>query len=517
MRSVDRRTEGRRGADPQVDRATGALPAARLLLVATDPGAAAVLLAEAAGPARVSVVCPEPGDPQGQAEFARAAAGAAGRGTPVEGAPRQPVGERLTEALLRELYAVQPARVLTQDPLAGRDGEPAGQRESALVLALLDAVAQYQRETGRPVFTDCRVIEAPAGRPASSRPRYPAPRDWLVRGTDGRLTAYLPVPGAVVRWTEGPDGAFGGPELLQVPGLLPALTVVQGPDGYVRLLGLRRLAQGADWSTEVVCALQYQSGRPLGPWHTKNNPHRSEPERGKYVGLPAAVCDRAGTLHLFVRNDLHTLNHCYERENGSWSGWTLLRGTRTAEDLAALALPDGGVELYARLRDRPGTARWHRGGPDGTWAEDGGPAVHAAPGSLAAAPESGALRFRYAETGEPCEWRRGAPGPVGLNAPGVTGRITGTSGVPVGGWSCTVLAAADADGRCAIGTYVDGTPESGVWWSSTAQRTVVPPAVVRDRTGRVIIATMGPDARLSVSRQIPGQALDFGVWQSAGD
>ncbi|MFJ7158915.1 hypothetical protein ACIQUQ_28780 [Streptomyces sp. NPDC101118] len=516
MRAVDSRTEGVRTAEPQADRAAPAHAGTRVLLVAPHVRAAAVLLGEERGPGAVTALCPEAGGAEDRSAYARAAAEATRRGCPADAAPRPLRPEGLADTLLRELYAVRPDRVVTGDPHAVRDGGAAGAWESELALAVLDAVEEYQRATGTPVFTDCRVVDHDAWPAVASRPRYPAPLRWAVRGTDGRVTAYLPVPGAVVRWTEGADGRWGGPELLPVPGLLPGLTVVQGPDGYARLLGLRRTAAGADWSTEVVGALQYQTGRPLGPWHVKNNPHRSEPERGKFIGMPAAVCDGAGTLHLFLRNDLHTLNHCYERENGAWSGWTLLRGTRASEDLAALRVPDGGVELYARLRDHAGTVRWHRGGPDGAWAEDRRVPVHPVPGSLAAAPDAGALRYRYAETGEPCEWRWGAQGPAGLNAPGVTGRIAGVQGVPVGGWSCTVLAAEDERGTCAIGTYVDGAPESGVWWSPTGRRTLVPPAVVRDRTGRVMIATLSPSGRLEVTRQIPGQALDFAAWETIG-
>ncbi len=518
MRSVDRRSEGRGSAEPQLNRDAAAAAGAPLLIVATTPGAAAVLLAEEVGPARASILCLEDGSSEDRAAFARAAAEAAGRGCPADGAPRPLPTERLADALLRELYAVRPARVLTLDPHAGREGTPAGRREADLALAVLDAVEEYQRDTGRPVFTDCRVIDAEAWPAPASRPRYPAPLHWAVRGTDGRLSAYLPVPGGVARWTEAPDGRWSGPELLDVPGLLPGLTVVQGPDGYTKLVGLRRTRPATgEWNIEVVCALQYQSGRPLGPWHAQPNPHRAEPLRGRYLGYPSAACDADGTLHLFVRNDGHGVNTCHQRADGAWSGWTHLAGAKTADENIALPVPDGTVEMYARLRDRPGTVRWHRGGPGGTWVEDRrGVPVYAAPGSLAAAPEGAALRFRYAETGEPCEWRWGAQGPVSLNAPRIAGRVVGAAGVPVGGWSCTVLAAVDEQGCCAIGTYVDNSPESGVWWSPTGHRTLVPPAVVRDRTGRVIIATLDPAGRLSIARQLPGQALDFGPWDHVG-
>ncbi|MFF1558643.1 hypothetical protein [Streptomyces sp. NPDC058279] len=489
----------------------------RILLVTPGPGTAAVLLGEETGPGHVTVLCLEAGTESERADFGRAAVEAGSRGCPVDGAPRGLPAENLERALLRHLYEVAPDRVLTCDPLAGRDvaeADDADERESALALAVLDAVEEYQRETGHPVFTDCRVLDRHAWPAPVSRPRYPAPTAWAVRGTDGRVSAYLPVPGAVARWTEGAGGRWTGPQLLDAPGLLPALSVAQGPDGYPALVGLRRVRRGKeDWNVEVVVALQYQTGRPLGPWRGLANPHRGEPLLGRYVSAPVAAHDDGGTLYVFLRNGYDTLNARHQRADGSWAPWFHLGGHKAADEIVAMRTPRGRIDLIARMRDEPGVVRWYRAGPKGAWESDRGPNVHALPGSLAAAPESGALRYRYAETGELCQWGWGAYGPVGLNGPAVRGRVSAAPGVAVGGWSCTVLAAEDEQGHCVIGTHVDGRPDSGVWWSTTGQRTLIPPAVVRDRDERVVIATLGPGARLAVARQAPDeQALAFEPW-----
>ncbi|MFE2376111.1 hypothetical protein [Streptomyces sp. NPDC059398] len=489
------------------------------LLVAATPADAAVLLAGTGGPAEVTVVCLESGGPQERQAFERAVSDAVRLGRRVRGELR--VLARRDDAaqeVLAELHAVRPSLVITTGPDAP-SGAPAGdrgaeQRRTTAASAALRAADAYQRESGQPLLVDCRDPALPDASGTALRPRYAPPATWLIRGNDGRLSAYLPTAGAVLRWTEDRRGGWSDPERLDAPGLLPGLTVVQGPDGYVRLIGLRRTeGSGGAATVDVVCATQYQTGRPAGPWHSLGNPHRAEPERGRHIGFPVAAFDDDGTLHVFIRNDEHTVNTRHEKPNGSWSAWRHLRGTKTADELVALRVPDGRVELYARLRDVPGTARWSRTGRDGGWAEDTTPNVHAAPDTLAPAPESGALRYRYAGTGELCQWQWNTPGPVTLLSTTATGRVGGAAGVGIGGWACTVLVSTDAYGYCLVGFHIDGRPDSGVWWSGTEQWCPVPPALVRDGQDRLTIATLGPGNRLVVTRRMPGgQGLDLGPW-----
>lgn len=104
----------------------------------------------------------------------------------------------------------------------------------------------------------------------------PAVTGWLLRGTDGRLTAYAPCAGGVLRWTETHPGGpeWTGPELVApATGLDPRLSVAQGGDGYVHLLALRRTTTPAgEPRTDVVHAIQYQSGRPVKDWYPMGTP-----------------------------------------------------------------------------------------------------------------------------------------------------------------------------------------------------------------------------------------------------
>ncbi|MFC8533303.1 hypothetical protein ACFUJY_05010 [Streptomyces sp. NPDC057249] len=508
---------GRRGGAPRGGRSREAGPAdsarSLVLVVAPSPAEAALLLAEARGAVHVTALCLTGGDAEGRSAFARAASAVGHRGGRADDEARVlPSGADAASAVLAEMRVLGPGRVLTTGADQG-PGDPDGSHEAA-ALAVFHAVEAYHRETGRPVFVDCRTLDphAPAG--FGARPRYRLPVNWLVRGNDGRLSAYLPTAGAVLRWTERADGGWAGPELLDAPGLLPGLTVAQGPDGYVRLVGLRR-TERADGTvaTEVVCATQYQTGRPLSPWHELGNPHRAEPERGRFVGLPVAAFDDDGTVHVFVRNDEHTVNTRHQGGDGVWSPWRHLRGTKTADEMVAMRAPDGTAELFARLRDTSGVARWSRTAKN-VWAEDLSPNVHAYPGTLAAAPEAGALRYTYAETGELCQWQWGAYGPTALHGPDVAARVAGITGVDLDGWLCTVLASTDRRGCCLVGFHVEGRHDSGVWWTATDQWCLVPPAVAPDRHGRVTVAALDASARLTTTRRAEDErGLALGPWR----
>lgn len=488
----------------------------RLVIVAPDPGAAAVLLDGAGGTGVITVICLDAGGESQRSIFARAVSDAAGQGREVSGDPMiLGSASDARRAVLEGLRAAGPTRLITTGPDEHGDDEDAVRRREVTALAAVSAAEEYQRETGLPLLVDCRTLDVTAEGVPVARPRYGVPGNWLVRGNDGLLSAYLPTAGAVLRWTETASGSWSGPERLDAPGLLPGLTVAQGPDGYVRLIGLRRVERDdGTVAVSVVCATQYQSNRPIGPWQALGNPHRAEPHRGRFVGLPVAAFDDDGTLHVFLRNDEHTVNTRHQKKDGSWSSWSHLKGVRTADEMVAMRVPGGTVEIFARLRDVPGAARWSRSGPKGEWVVDRTPPVYAYPGSLAAAPEGGALRFRYAETGELCLWPLGASGPVTLGTVDTDSRTAGVVGVDIGGWPCTVLVAADAYGRCLVGCHVDGRQDTGVWWSVTDQCCLVPPAVAPDRNGRVTIATLGPDGRFTTTRRTAAtDSLDLGPWR----
>lgn len=115
---------------------------------------------------------------------------------------------------------------------------------------------------------------------------------WLVRGKDGRLTAYARNEDGLLRWTEERPGGPGweGPEFFPVPALTH-LGLAQGADGYVHFVG-RRVRDGADGTPRVdlVHAIQYQTGRPVTAWRTLGNPYKDGDERAARIGPCGRRC-----------------------------------------------------------------------------------------------------------------------------------------------------------------------------------------------------------------------------------
>lgn len=525
-RRGERRSERGRPARDRVRTArTG--DAGGVAIVVATPGDAVEPLAlqRPAGPV-VDVVCARPGTPDERAAFGRAVAEAAARGVRVADEPWVIDAEpgKVTASVLDALRELRPLLVTTLDPDPGHSSidreanrpvvtEPP--LRGSVARATISAARTYQRERGAPVFVRCHRAGAPASLGARASTRHPLPLRWLVRGVDGRLSAYLPSAAGVLRWTEVRAGAdeWTGPELLDGPDLLPGLDVVQDAQGYVHLFGLRRRKRpDGEKFVEMVHATQYQSGRPLGPWHSAGNPHGNDPAKSRQAGFPAAAFDAEGGLHVFVRNVGHSISTRRQGADGRWSAWQHLRGVMVADELVALTGGAGVPEVWARVRDAAAAVRWHRATPGGEWAADATGAVSPSPGSLSAAPEAGTVRYRYAGSNEVCVQVPGS-GAVSLGGPDGTGPVAGVAGVDIQGWGCTVLVRSGESGACLVGAHADGRPESGVWWFDAGETSVVPPAVAVDGLGRAVVAVLGDDGRLRITRQVQGDAgLVFARW-----
>ncbi|RSS61012.1 PIG-L family deacetylase, partial [Streptomyces sp. WAC06614] len=448
-------------------------------------------------------------------------------GRPLPADPPEPLVDRVTALLAR----FAPATVRTLDPDPEHTGwseehgavRPDHPEHSAVAQALLEAVHRATADGAAPVAVECFRPAAPC---TGAHPvripavvRYPGRRVWLTRGPQGHLTAYAALGGAVARWTErtpgGPD--WSGRELLRTPRLLPFLAVAQAPVGWVHLVSLRRTPLPSGGATvEVMHAVQYQSGRPVGEWRSLGNPHGTGHDKGREVGVPAVVVDPDGCAHVYVRNFGRGVSARSQRPDGSWAPWRDLGGSEVQDGLAALLDDRGRPELFAPSTE--GVLRWHRddAGELRPTPRERMPLV-AAPGTALAALASGPGRI----TVYGCDARDRMLYACRTDGAATAVGTAGGAGVcvlrtPVDGYDCTVLLQRSAEGVTAVGAYPTEQEHAGLWWERTGGPGTREPAAAVDAFGRLVVASLDPDGRLAVARQdgaLPGLVL--GGWTTA--
>ncbi|WP_121711804.1 hypothetical protein [Streptomyces sp. E5N91] len=331
--------------------------------------------------------------------------------------------------------------------------------------------------------------------------RRPVNGRWLVLGKDGRLTAYARTDDGLLRWTETRPGgpAWEGPDFFPVPHLTH-LSVVQGADTYVHFLGRRADAgRGVQPATDIVHAIQYQTGRPVTEWRSLGNPH-ADPEKAARLGAPAVAVSASGRVHVFVRNAGGGVMLRREASGGKWERWHDLRGSGVHDGLAALAHTSGRIELLAGAERN--AMWWRQHEPDGELRREPNMPVRMAPGT-ASVIETGPGRATYYWTD---------PEAGGIVAHRLGGWLVPLGGAPaaepvtviravLGGYDCTVLAHRDAGGQVMLAACGTENEQSGVWWSQTGEHSETAPALAVDALGRVVLAVLGRDGSLRVARQ----------------
>lgn len=196
----------------------------------------------------------------------------------------------------------------------------------------------------------------------STHYRFPGPRLALAEGSDGRLVAYGVLGMRAVRWREEAGGGFGAPVDLGGGPLAPGLGSAALRDGRQLLFGLRLAAIAGRREPnvrEIVVLEEASPGGALKAWSGLGNPER-HPGRGRRVGIPVAVTDKDGSVHLFVRNAGQGISTRVRGVDGVWSDWRDLGGGQVQDGLTAVVGTDGEVHVYA-----PGRDTVHHWTPDG--------------------------------------------------------------------------------------------------------------------------------------------------------
>ncbi|MEU6244541.1 PIG-L family deacetylase [Streptomyces sp. NPDC047024] len=349
----------------------------------------------------------------------------------------------------------------------------------------------------------------------STRTRYEGGTDWLHLQVDGRLAAYAVLGGRVAVWTESVPGgdSWGSPVLLPGTGLTPALSVAADRDGGVHLVGMRRTPRPAGQvDVEIVRTRRQAHTGSMTPWESLGNPNERSRDwrRCREVGVPEAVVDPSGRLHVFMRNFGAGISARRETGEG-WGAWEDLGGRGMQDCLTAVLKSTGRIELFAA--NRVGAVRWYQdlvSGPyksqDGVTTAD--PDAWRPVGGLTPVQigrSRMALFYREEDSGEVMCVRQRPDGQWNGRAErfgghGGTGRIAALRQLNDredslvlarrNAWNGLSVAVVPAQGRA-------GTPE----WTDYDVLIARPPALALDSAGRVVVAVLGVDGRLRVTRQ----------------
>ncbi|MFE4633256.1 hypothetical protein ACFRJ1_07725 [Streptomyces sp. NPDC056773] len=422
----------------------------------------------------------------------------------------------------------EPTRLCTLDPDPAHtayDSAAGAERSdhpehTAVAQAVLEAVARRADEDRQgPLVVESFRAAGPCDRgevPPAAVNRYPGRRVWLTRGSDGRLTAYAALDGGVVRWTEKTAGGSEWTrQRLDTPALLPVLSVAQTPEGWVHLVSLSRKPEDSGSAVvEVMHAVQYQTGRPLADWRSLGNPHGRHTDRGRELGVPVAVADAHGGVHVFTRNFSQYLTGRSQKQNGVWGSWADLVGGKVLDGIATVLGDDGRPEVFAATPT--GVGRWRRG-PDGQLrqARDRLPLIAAEGTPVSALSTGPGLATVYG-----CDARDGGLYAFRTDGMAASAGGSGRHGATAlrafaDGYDCTVLLQRSAEGPTAIGVCVTGHEQSGLWWELSGEQGIGEPAGALDAFGNLVVASLRPDGRLDVARQDASrQGLALGGWMT---
>ncbi|MEU9997735.1 hypothetical protein [Streptomyces sp. NPDC050848] len=288
---------------------------------------------------------------------------------------------------------------------------------------------------------------------------------WLTRGTEGRFSAYLMSDGEVLRWTEGTDGRWSGPVSLGGGGLLPILSIGQGVNAYVHMVGLRPVPDTED-HVELMHSTQFQTGRPAVEWRSIQH---SNGKSFPWTGNPAVAVDALGRAYVFTKNGGGGLSVRAQKDAGGWHPWWDLWGNRSDPSPVAVTNGAGFVELYTAKPE--GLLRYEQQESGGKPVRHDVVPASVTFGTLAAVtgPSGHATLYYLDDEQRVCAWSPGRslePTPF-LDAVG-TGPLAATPCL-IDGAECTVLAQQSADGRLALAAFPAEQETVGAKWIETGE------------------------------------------------
>ncbi|MFG2311966.1 hypothetical protein ACGFS9_25365 [Streptomyces sp. NPDC048566] len=334
--------------------------------------------------------------------------------------------------------------------------------------------------------------------------------DWLIRGRDGRLCAYLPAEAAIrCRAERGPGGPWGPPRTVGGGQRLhPVLALGQGADRYTHLVSWRPTVRE---ESGLVHSTHYRADLAALDWHPIGHPDRT----GGRTGDPALAVDADGRAHVFVRNGSGGVSMIAQKPKGGWGPWRDLKGSDVRGTPAAVTGASGRVELYAAVSG--GVLHWRQPEAGADPAPEEQLEAPVRPDTLRAlATSADSTTLFYTDTaGDVCAWRPGARPAVVLAAagPGPVGAIR----CELDGHDCTLLAQRSAGGRVAFAAYPTEDEAAGAWWTESGPELPADALVslAEDEDGRVVAASLSPGTgELLITRRKPEPVLALEPWQA---
>ncbi|MFI5621570.1 hypothetical protein [Streptomyces sp. NPDC051567] len=337
------------------------------------------------------------------------------------------------------------------------------------------------------------------------------------------MTAYASTAAGIVRWTEDAPGSahWAGPELFPVEGLAGPVSFSQGVDRFVYFTALRRRRGGAAGMAglEVVVSTQFQSGRPLIDWQCLGNPFSGGDEALDRLGNPSVAADAQGGLYVFLQFFGTGVRSRRRDLKGQWGAWEHMGGQWVRTPVAPVGTPAGSVHALAGYKG--GALHWVRGAGEPGFRVFDRPAGDALPLTYTGR-ETGPGRVTYF-------WRDPSgtvvahrpPGP-GAGVPAVRALLGGEAGegpvstvrAAINGYDCTVMVQRGAGGVPEVAAYPTEQEGYGAWWAPLGEPGEGLPAVQVDADGRVVVAMVGHDGCLRVTRQNTAEpGLAFSAWR----
>ncbi|MCW2913759.1 MAG: GlcNAc-PI de-N-acetylase [Actinomycetia bacterium] len=369
-----------------------------------------------------------------------------------------------------------------------------------------------------------RVASAAWGQ--STHHRYVTTTPWLLADATGALTAFAVLGQQAAMWTETAPGSgrWSGPTLLGGGPLVPRLSVSLSPDGRWQILGERidELDQHMhDHRRSIVLLEQRSKGGGFGPWVDLGTPESGV--RMRQLGGPVAARGADGRLQMFARTSQKNLSTRSQRADGSWTSWRDLGGGPVQEGVSALTTSDGRIELYGS--GHLSLVRWYQRRPGGPFVIDTRlrlPAPGTPPVVLELADRSLLVVYRLADSGEVAGFRRAAgtgawsQAPLHLGGQGGIGPMQ-VLALPAARRRREQLLLVQRNDAGTVSTALcpvsAAAPPS---WTSSGPWFAHSPAAAMDARGRVVLAVVGPDARLRTAVLPRGGPLDGPMRGSPG-